>query len=158
MSDWDESISSPEAGQQAFHEAITPVQSSPSASERDEDDFNRSTSHDVVSDKEGSSDEDSLVAAAEVATHLVGKSPDSEGEKRTGESAFSYEDVEGNAFNDADKSSTAPREDDLMDRSDRLGEVPAQEDSSDGEEKGKDSRQVLECGYVIRLFPITSLS
>ena len=159
MSDWDESSSSPEAGQGVFHEAITPVQSSPSSSERDEADFEGSTSHDKgpevgLEREESSSGEDVPSATVESTTQMVDESRDPDREEQTGESPVNYEDVEDSAFNDEDRSG----KDGSVERSDRHEEASLQEGSSDDEEKGEDSRQVLECGYRIRSCLITALS
>ena len=148
MSDWEESSSSPEAGQQAFHEAVTPVQSSPSESERDEDDFDGSASRGIPpevgleGEESSSDDEDVSSATAESATQLVDKSREPVGEEQTGKSAFNYEDAEDGASNDEDKPlSAASGKDDSVDGGDQYEEEgPSKEDISDDEEKDEDAR------------------
>lgn len=150
MSDWEDSTPSPEAGQQAFHEAITPVQSSPSASEPDDEDFDEFAPRDTRPEVEedSSSGEDAPSAPVESATQPIDNSPDPEGEEQTGERAFGYADAEDSASNDADKpSSAASEKDESVNRDDHRGETPSKEDISDDEEKDEDARQELEnCG------------
>lgn len=141
MSDWEEGSSSPEAGQQVFHEAITPVQSSPSSSERDENDSNVSASQDVMSEagleSEDSSSGEDVTNAMESATRQVNDltHSESEGEEQTRESVFEYK----------NKSSNGVRSENGVEDEDSCeGQAASQEGTLvEEEEEDEDSRQVL---------------